>query len=385
MLQWGGPTSYPLYLRSAPLAGAAAPEVSPVYVPTSPYLLASENRIRLDQIPFSDRGSRLLLYQDRRQPDTLYLKLAERLTAPHPRALLLPAGTAPFIPRSRLVDGEGRPVPFSATTYPHAIVFQTPLGEFRAVFQDEHTLSFGLPTGVASGISFTVVPDLARPDARGGEFKSVRNCAYSTNGELVLNQVEHSGNGYEVTLTAVGDADAAIILHIQGGLDLGRAVTPFRATLAAAEGRWHRWFAAVPSVHEPYRAQYYYAWWVLGNNILALRLLPPRAWPPAKPTTSAPGSGTTTSTPWPSATPTRSWPATRTHFMLDHQLPDGMIPDAVYDEGTITQLELPRPPPSPSRRSSPGWPCTSTTRRATWPCCATSTSRWCAGTRGGSA
>jgi glycogen debranching enzyme len=28
-------------------------------------------------------------------------------------------------------------------------------------------------------------------------------------------------------------------------------------------------------------------------------------------------------------------------FMLDHQLPDGMIPDAVYDEGTITQLEAP--------------------------------------------
>jgi hypothetical protein len=27
--------------------------------------------------------------------------------------------------------------------------------------------------------------------------------------------------------------------------------------------------------------------------------------------------------------------------MLDHQLPDGMIPDAVYDEGTITSLEMP--------------------------------------------
>ncbi len=28
-------------------------------------------------------------------------------------------------------------------------------------------------------------------------------------------------------------------------------------------------------------------------------------------------------------------------FMLDHQLPDGMIPDAVYDEGAITHLEVP--------------------------------------------
>lgn len=312
-----------------------------MYVPTSPYLLALENRIRLDQIPFSDRGSRLLLYQDRRQPDTLYLKLAERLTALTP-GLSSYRNRPPFIPRLRLVDGEGRPVPFSATTYPHAIVFQTPLGEFRAVFQDEHTLSFGLPTGVASGISFTVVPDLARPDARGGEFKSVRNCAYSTNGELVLNQVEHSGNGYDVTLTAAGDADTAIILHIQGGLDLGRAVAPFRATLAAAEERWHRWFAAVPSVHEPYRAQYYYAWWVLGNNILS-----PYGY--FRRESVAPSKAHYVGAwQWDNYFHALAFRYTdpklasdQIHFMLDHQLPDGMIPDAVYDEGTITQLELP--------------------------------------------
>ena len=160
-------------------------------------------------------------------------------------------------------------VPFEATTYPHAIVFQTPIGEFRCLFQDQHTVSFGLPSGVPSGIGFTVVPDLARPDARGGEFKTVRNCAYSTNAELVLNQVEHSGSGYDVILAAQGDLDAAIILHIQGGMELQRAVTPFRVALAAAEERWHRWFAAVPSVDEPWRGQYYYAWWVLGNNILS--------------------------------------------------------------------------------------------------------------------
>jgi hypothetical protein len=120
------------------------------------------------------------------------------------------------------------------------------------------------------------VPDLARPDARGGEFKSVRNCAYSTNGTVLLNRVDHNGSGYDVALVVEGDADAAITLHVQGGLDLDRAVVPARGVLRAAEERWERWFAAVPTVDEPYRAQYYYAWWVMGNNILAAGLLPPR-------------------------------------------------------------------------------------------------------------
>jgi hypothetical protein len=316
-------------------------EVSDVYVPESPFLLALENRILLERIPFSDRGSRLLLFKDRRQPDTLYLKLAERLTSVTP-GLSAYRNRPPYIPGLRLVDGNGRPVPFEATTYPHAVMFQTPVGEFRCVFQDEYTLSFGLPTGVTSGISFTVVPDLARPDAQGGEFKTVRNCAYSTNGDLILNQVEHNGVGYQVTLVAQGDADTAITLHIQAGLDLDRRVMPFRAALRAAEERWHRWFAGVPAVHEPYRQQYYYAWWVLGNNMLS-----PYGY--FRRESVAPSKAHYIGAwQWDNYFHALAFRYTdpklasdQIQFMLDHQLPDGMIPDAVYDEGTITQLEAP--------------------------------------------
>jgi hypothetical protein len=314
-----------------------------VYVPASPYLLALENQIRIDHLPFSDRGSRLLLFQERRQPDTLYLKLAERLTSLTP-GLSTYRSRQPFIPTLRLVDGEGRPVPFVATTYPHAIIFQTPLGEFRCVYQDGATLSFGLPTGVASGISFAVIPDLARPDAHGGEFKTVRNCAYTTNAELVLNRVAHSGSGYDVTLTARGDSDAAITLHIQAGLGLNRSVTPFRAALAAAEDRWHRWFAAAPAVDAAYRRQYYYAWWVLGNNILSpYGFLRRESVAPSK-------AHYVGAWQWDNYFHALALRYTdprlandQLQFMLDHQLPDGMIPDAVYDEGTITQLEVPVP------------------------------------------
>lgn len=312
-----------------------------MYIPSSPYLLLLENRIRLARIPFSDRGSRLLLYQDRRFQHALYVKLAERLTSLTP-GLSAYRSRPPFIPRLQLVDGGGRPVEFEVTTYPHALVFQTKIGEFRCVFQDAQTLSFGLPNGVASGISFTVVPDLARPDATGGEFKSVRNCAYSTNGTVVLNQFEHNGSGYDVILTAEGDSDTAIVLHIQAGLELRREVLPFRAALSGAEERWHRWFAAAPEVLETYRPQYYYAWWVLGNNILSPYGLFRRE------TVSPSKAHYVGAWQWDNyfhALALRYTDATlagdQIRFMLDHQLPDGMIPDAVYDEGTITQLEVP--------------------------------------------
>jgi putative isomerase len=312
-----------------------------LYVPSSPFLRTLEQRINVEQTPLSDRGSRLMVYRDRQRPHSLYVKLAERLTSLVP-GLSAYRARPPFIPQLRLVDQDGQPVPFELTSYPHALVLQSPLGEFIAAFQDLHTLVIGLPAGIAAGIRFTITPDLARPDSSGGEFKTVRNCAYSTNGTLVLNRVEQSGSGYDVTLVAQGDADTAIALHIQPGLDLSRSVLPFRTTLAAAEQRWHAWFAAAPQVNPEYHAQYLYAWWVLGNNILA-----PHGYfrrecvAPSK----AHYVGAWQWDNYFHALALRhtdaALAADQIRFMLDHQQPDGMIPDAVYDEGTITQLEIP--------------------------------------------
>ncbi|HNP85073.1 MAG TPA: hypothetical protein PKK78_02980, partial [Kouleothrix sp.] len=52
-----------------------------MYRPSSPLLVLLENRIALDRVPFSDRGSRLLVYRERHDLYALYIKLAERLTA----------------------------------------------------------------------------------------------------------------------------------------------------------------------------------------------------------------------------------------------------------------------------------------------------------------
>ncbi|MFN8477288.1 MAG: hypothetical protein U0074_05580 [Kouleothrix sp.] len=97
-----------------------------------------------------------------------------------------------------------------------------------------------------------------------------------------------------------------------------------------------------------------------------------------------PGSGITTSTPWHFATPTRRWPAIKFAFMLDHQQPDGMIPDAVYDEGTITHLQIPVAAAMASHQSSALVAIMLFDQSGDGLSCAICmASHWCAGIRGG--
>lgn len=312
-----------------------------MHIPESPYLSLLENRPDIKRIPFSDRGARLLVYQHPQRDHTLYIKLAERLTSVQP-GLSTYRSRPPFVTNLQLVDGDGRPLPFEVTSYPHALVFQTPVGEYVLVFQDRETLSFGLPGGIPCGIRFKVLPDIARPDDIGGEFKTIRNCAYSTNGRLLLNRIADEGGGYDVTLTAEGDHNTAITIHVKASLDLNRTVVPFQQALANAERRWHTWFERTPAVNETYRSQYYYAWWVMGNNLLApLGHFRRESVSPSK-------AHYVGAWQWDNYFHALAFRYTdpelasdQIRFMLDHQLPDGMIPDAVYDEGAITHLEIP--------------------------------------------
>ncbi|WP_025746076.1 hypothetical protein, partial [Kallotenue papyrolyticum] len=104
-------------------------------VPASQPIKLLRDRIRLETIPFSDRGSRLLVYRDQRQPYALFIKLAERLTAVQP-GLSVYRLRPPFIHGLQFIDEDGQPLPFQVTTYPHALFFETPRGLFTLAFQD---------------------------------------------------------------------------------------------------------------------------------------------------------------------------------------------------------------------------------------------------------
>lgn len=300
-----------------------------------------ENQIDITQVPFSDRGSRLLVYQVPGQ-SRLLVKLAERLTNLQP-GLDAYRHRPPFIHGLWIVDEAGEQLDFErVTTYPHALRFRTRLGEFRIVFQDEHVLALGVPPGVTAGIRFHVSPQFWEETERGGVFKAVRNLAYASTAECVRNKITPKGGGYVVDFVVESDDDCAIAITIGGSLNPQQDVPPFSASYADAEERWRDWFARVPPVSDRFRSTYAYAWWVMGSNLISPQgSVTYEAMTPSK--MNYVGLWL-----WDSALHALAYryidpelARDQIRAMIAHQLSDGMMPDAVYDEGVIAEIDHP--------------------------------------------
>ena len=145
----------------------------------SPYLNQLKNRINLRQIPFSERASRLLVFQSNHH---FTIRLAERwfklqgqLSAYRERP--------PLIDHWVLTDSEGNPLEISLTTYPHRLDCATRVGIFSLTFVDAETLLITLPPRNC-GIKFNANLDNVHPDRRGGVLRLTgdirRNVAYTT-------------------------------------------------------------------------------------------------------------------------------------------------------------------------------------------------------------
>lgn len=309
------------------------------------FLERLRNRINLEQIPFSERGSRLLVLQ---QENKFHIRLAERWAkweaeVGHYRQ------RRPVVADLRLTDGDGAPLEFQIAAYPHAIFIETRIGEFWLSFLDTETLYLYVPPG-RSGISFRVFALNGRTDRRGGEFKgdpehrrTHRNVAYSTNAHILTNTICDGENGYaEVKIELEAEGDNALALNITPRLGLERGVPPPAQVLSAAEARWHGWFDAAPVVHDHFADQYYYAWWILRAGLLSSRFFLTRE---AMMPSMVHYVGV-----W-------AWDAffhalayqyvdpelaqDQIRILLDHQRDDGMLPDAVHDEGVIMRWQFP--------------------------------------------
>ena len=156
-------------------------------MPGSTYLDLLENRIDISRVPFSDRGSRLLVFKEPDE-DRLYVKLAERLTAIQPGLDAYRFRPA-YIQDLCFIDSEGMPLSYRLTTYPHALLFQTRLGQFALAFHRQDTLAIGLPAGQAAGIRFRVSTHMWQRRDDGGSLMAVRNLAYRTNGRVLKNEL----------------------------------------------------------------------------------------------------------------------------------------------------------------------------------------------------
>jgi putative isomerase len=312
----------------------------------SPYLSTLQNRINLETIPFTERGSRLLIFKEpgKGQPQglpLLHIQLAERWVK-WENEVGEYRQRKPLLANWAFTDGKGHPLDFTLTSWPHQLRFDTAVGPFDLAFLDPETPYIALPPA-RCGFSFLVYADRGRADRRGGEFKGKRNTAYTTNAHLLTNTISPAGGGYlRVTAVVEGEPGAGLLLNITPRLGFNRSLPQAEAAFSAAAQRWHDWFAAAPPVAERFQRQYYYAWWVMRAGLISTRFYTTReVMTPSK--IHYVGA-------W-------QWDAffhalayrymdtrlaeDQLRILLDHQRDDGMIPDAVHDEGIVTHLTFP--------------------------------------------
>jgi putative isomerase len=305
-----------------------------------PYLEKLKNHIDITRVPFSDRGSRLLVFKTK-DKSRLYVKLAERLTGIEPDIeayLRRPA----FITDICLVDDRGSPLEFEVTTTPYQLTFNTSLGKFELVFQDRRTLAWHIPPNTTAGLRFHVSPQYWQQTEIGGTFKAIRNVTYHASGEIKRNKITPRQGGYTVELIVEGEQDCTITITIYPEHSAVSELEPFSQSSTKAKQRWQEWFERIPPVADLYQKTYASAWWVMANNLISPQgNVTYEAMSPSK--LSYVGLWL-----WDNAMHSLAFRYVDAHLardqiraMLVHQYPSGMLPDAVYDEGLVSSIDHP--------------------------------------------
>ncbi|MDQ2690537.1 MAG: glycogen debranching protein [Chloroflexota bacterium] len=309
----------------------------------SEYLNLLKDRVNLRDIPFSERGSRLLIFQSGHQ---LTFRLAERWFKKEGQ-LAAYRQRPPLIDEWVFTDKEGSPLEIQVTTYPHRIDCETRIGIFSLTFVDIETVLVTLPP-VECSIKFNANLDKIQTDRRGGILRLTgdirRNVAYTTNARIV----SHATNAFGEENQAVhlhldaSEGGKSLLLNITPRLGFNRYIPDPAQALEAAAQRWHEWFASAPQVEEDYRAQYYYAWWIMRAGLISTRFYTTRE---AMTPSMIHYVGVWQWDAFFHALAYRHVEKQLAHdqirIVLDHQREDGMIPDAIHDEGTVTRLDHP--------------------------------------------
>lgn len=298
------------------------------------------NKIDIRCEPFSDIGSRLLVFQ-KVGTSELLIKLAERLTGIEPgleKYLFRP----PFIQDFYFCDEYGNKLSFEVNTSPDSLSFETSIGLFQLVFQDSETILIGTPENKTVGFHFVVNNSYRKLNASGVEVKNIKNFAYRTNTEIIQNEIKPVWNGLKIDLLVKSTVDQSIAIRISSQDELSIDLHSFKKILSAARNRWKTIFESLPIVNSKYQEKYLFAWWVLLNNIVSPKgfltrytVMPSKAyyvgawlWDNALHAIALRNLDSKLA-------------QDQIKLMLDYQLPDGMLPDAVYDEGIVTEIDHP--------------------------------------------
>jgi putative isomerase len=308
-----------------------------------PYIDLLRAKADLSRAPFTDRGSRVLLFQERGQ-SRLFVHVARRTAGLEPGTKAF-ADRRPIVGDLTLTDEHDHPMEFETSAGPDSIGLNTRRGAFEITFQDVSTLAIGLPpTDV--GLRCSVHPALLGSGAEKSPPPELSNFAGVSNGEFAKRDILPTGDGYTIDLRARPGDDRAITVRADPeGREPSKAV-PFSHSLAGARDRWSKWFARVPAVSEELTRAYALAWWVLGSNLVEPRgdLLYECVMPSKSTYVGA--------WLWDSALHALALRHTdidlarnQLRLMLAHQQPSGMLPDVVFEDGVITELDHPVPGP----------------------------------------
>ncbi len=299
-----------------------------------------ENQIDITKVPFSDRGSRLLLFKEK-EASRLYVKLAERLMMLDP-GLEAHVHRPPFIRKLSLINPNGDDLDFSIDTSPALLELHTNIGIFELAFKNEYTLAFGLPNNSVSGIRFKVQSDLYQVTDSSGESYPIRQVSYATNGAIVKEQTAFAKDGHLVEVLVQSKEDCTLQFHISDKVVDNNEIPPFSEIRTKAIERWQAWFDQAPQVAEQYQQTYAYAWWVMANNLISSNgKIKFEAMMPTK----AKYIGLWL---WDSALHALGYrhidpelARNQIRVFLEHQMPDGMLPDVVFDEGIVSEIDHP--------------------------------------------
>jgi glycogen debranching enzyme len=159
---------------------------------------------------------------------------------------------------------------------------------------------------------------------------------------VLENDTRPRRDGYEVLFRVEAVEDAAITLHISPDLDLTHEVFPYSVAAQQATARWRGWFEGIPEVSPTYAAKYAYAWWVMGNNLISPQgKIMYEAMMPSKITYVGLWL-------WDNAMHSLAFrhkdsdiARNQIRAMLAYQQPNGMLPDAIYDEGVVVSIDHP--------------------------------------------
>jgi len=246
-----------------------------------------------------------------------------------------------FIDDLNIVDKDGTGLEFKTNTSPEMLRFHTQIGEISLVFQNQNMLVFGLPDNITAGLRFRIRPTHWQKTDSGGRIKHVRDVVYRVNnGGVVSNQTNTDENSIMVEFIVHAEQDASISIHI--GNDEEPQALPFSVVREEARVRWKKWFDQAPEVAEHYRKKYAYAWWVMANNLVnPSGFIKYEAMMPTKAFYVGIWS-------WDSALHAIAYrhidpdmARNQIRAILAHQLPSGMLPDAVFDEGVISEIDHP--------------------------------------------